>query len=336
MVGASPSLDGRTAFGVVMESNRPESRGAINSHAIGIDIGGTGLKVGRVALGADPAIVASRVLEGHATEDPERAMDRLVAAVRELTSGEPPAAVGVGCAGLVDGAAGIVHASPNLPAWRSVALGSGLKQRLGQRVWLLNDAQAFLLAEWRLGAAAGARHAIFLTLGSGVGGGLVFDGAPYRGASGLGAEIGHMSVDFDGPVCPCGNRGCLELYVGRHAIEREARARGLASEGCVDPVEVAAWARRGEPRAVALLAEMGTRLGAALAGLVNLCDPEVIVVGGGVAEVGALLLEPARAELEARSMVARQRNVPLRPARFGPLAGLIGAALFAAEAESAS
>lgn len=303
---------------------------------IGIDIGGTGLKVALLRLAPEPLIEAGVVLSDHAHEDPERAMDRLAEAVRGLCPEGIPATIGVGCAGLVDPATGTVHASPNLPAWKRVALGPGLAARLGRRIHLHNDAQGFLAAEWRLGAARGATDALFVTLGSGVGGGLVMNGAPYRGATGLGAEIGHMSIRCDGPDCPCGNRGCLELYVGRHAIERAAAASGLAAEGCATPVEVAAWAARGEPRAVALLAEAGRCLGLALAGAANLCEPQVIVIGGGVAEAGAPLLEPARAEFDARSMVARQRGIPLRVARFGPQAGIIGAALLAVEAETRS
>lgn len=301
---------------------------------IGIDIGGTGLKVAVVRFDPAPTIEAGQVLADHAHEDPERAMDRLAEVVRALCPDGVPDTIGVGCAGLVDADAGIVHASPNLPAWKRVALGAGLTARLGRPIHLCNDAEGFLAAEWRLGAARGARHALFVTLGSGVGGGLVANGASYRGATGLGAEIGHMSIRCDGAECPCGNRGCLELYVGRHAIERAAEANGLAAEGCATPVDVAAWAARGEPRATALLAEAGRCLGIALAGAANLCEPEVIVIGGGVAEAGAPLLEPARAEFEARSMVARQRGIALRAAAFGPQAGIIGAALLAVEAEA--
>jgi glucokinase len=306
--------------------------------AIGIDIGGTGLKLGLVTTGQPPAVTGVQVLAGHGDEAPAVVLDQVAAAVRGLLDDEGVdvnelAGVGIGCAGLVDSGRGVLRTSPNLPAWRDVPLVHELERRLGTRALLVNDAQAFLAAEWLAGAARGARDALFLTLGTGVGGGLVLDGRPYRGATGLGAEIGHMSVDLDGPACACGNRGCLELFVARAAVERLAVESGLAADGADTPKRVYRRAEAGDERAVRLFAEIGRRLGAGLAGLVNLLEPRVVVVGGGIAAAGAHIFPAAARELEARSMVARTSPPPIRGAELGPGAGLVGAALLAAREE---
>lgn len=303
---------------------------------IGIDIGGSGLKIGLVDLSGEPKILAHDRLRGHPTENPERVMDAVAVSVRKLftrtgISPEEVQAAGVGCAGLIDLETGSLVTSPNLPAWRDVALRAGLSRRLNVPVTLINDAEAFLTAEWKAGAARGARHAVFLAIGTGVGGGLVLNGAPYRGATGLAGEAGHMSMNLDGDPCPCGNRGCLEMYLGRHAIRTEALAVGCSPGDAGSPAHMAALAESGDARAVAVYETIGVRLGMAMAGLANLLEPEVIVIGGGVAAAGRFLLEPAERELHLRSMVARRRALPLRGAHFGPQAGMVGAALRALE-----
>jgi len=263
-----------------------------------------------------------------------RVLGQVADAIRELLDGEglgvsDLAAVGVGSAGLVDATAGVVRTSPNLPSWHEVKVQGELSARLHPPVCLINDAAAFLAAEWLAGAAQGHDDVLFVTLGTGVGGGLILAGRPYRGPTGLGAEIGHMSIDIDGPECPCGNRGCLERFVARGAIERLAVELGLAAEGADNPKRVHERALAGDVRARQLFAEIGRRLGAGLAGLANLLEPRLIVVGGGIAEAHAFILPAARAEMELRSMVARQRPLPVVPARFGPEAGVVGAALVA-------
>jgi glucokinase len=306
--------------------------------AIGIDIGGTGLKLGLVATGEPPSVTGVQVLAGHGDEPPAVVLDQVAATVRGLLDDEGVslgelAGVGIGCAGLVDSCRGVLRTSPNLPAWRDVPLVAELEQRLGVRALLVNDAQAFLAAEWLAGAARGFDDALILTLGTGVGGGLILGGRPYRGAGGLGAEIGHMSLDLDGPTCACGNRGCFELFVARAAIERLAAESGLAADGADTPKRVFQRAEAGDDRAVRLFAEIGRRLGAGLAGLVNLLEPRVIVVGGGIAAAGRYIFPAATRELGVRSMVARTAPPPIREAEHGPGAGLIGAALLAAREE---
>jgi glucokinase len=174
---------------------------------LGIDIGGTGLKVGIVLTGSDPVLLGSQVLSGHPVEEPARVVDRLTGAAHALlrAHGISPGdvfSVGVGCAGLIDTANGVLRMCPNLPAWRDVPLRRGIEEKIGRPVRLVNDAEAFLQSEWQFGAARGTSNAVFLTIGTGVGGGLVLGGRAFRGTTGLGAEIGHMSVDLDGPPLP--------------------------------------------------------------------------------------------------------------------------------------
>jgi glucokinase len=191
-----------------------------------------------------------------------------------------------------------------------------------------NDANCAVLAEWTLGAARGCDHVALLTLGTGIGGGLVLDGRVYRGAVGAGAELGHMPVDLDGPPCfgGCPGRGCLESLCSGSALARDAEAlfaRPVTGE------EVTELARAGDATAVQLMHTLGDRLGAGLAGIANALNPEMIVVGGGVMAAGELVLEPARAELRRRAL-APSRDVDVVAAELGEEAGMIGAALLAA------
>lgn len=249
------------------------------------------------------------------------------------------AAIGLGVAGLIDSEAGVVRFSPNA-AWREVAVGPHVGERFGLP-WLTdNDATAAAYGESRCGAGAGARDLLLVTVGTGIGGGIVIDGEPFRGAHGFAGEIGHIVVEPDGPLCGCGNRGCLETVASGTAIGRLGREAALADEssalGRSGPIEeidgrlVTELARRGDARSIAILATVGVRLGVGIAGLVNVLDPDRVVVGGGAAEAGDLLLGPARTafrgSIEAR---AHRPEVDLVPAALGNDAGAIGAALAA-------
>jgi glucokinase len=209
-----------------------------------------------------------------------------------------------------------------------VAFGELMADGLGLRTVVDNDANCATLAEWRLGGARGASHVVMLTMGTGIGGGLVLDGRMYRGAVGAGAELGHMPVDLDGPACfdGCPGRGCLEALCSGSAIARDS---ARLADGPMTAQEVTELARSGDAPARALLDDVGTSLGAGLAGLAMAFNPEVIVVGGGVMGAGELLLEPARAEL-ARRALPPASSVRVVAAALGPEAGMIGAALLAA------
>jgi glucokinase len=211
----------------------------------------------------------------------------------------------------------------NVPL-KDVAFADVMSERLGVPVVVDNDANCHTVCESRLGIAQGATEVALLTLGTGIGGGLVLDGRLYRGAVGAGAELGHVPVDLDGPPCfgDCPGRGCLEALCSGSALARDA----APLFGPITGEQVTRLALEGDARAVELLRAMGEKLGAGLAGIAMTLNPELIVVGGGVMAAGELLLGPARAELRARAL-APSRAVPVVPTALGEDAGMIGAAL---------
>jgi glucokinase len=238
----------------------------------------------------------------------------------------------------------VILGAPNL-AWRDLDLRRVVEDRVGLPTAVDNDANVATLAEATCGAARGANHMVMLTIGTGIGGGLMLDGRLYRGANGVGAELGHMVVDPDGPRCPCGNNGCLEVMASGTAIGRTARDRA-AKEDAGKVLELAGGdpsmvvgetvvraALAGDAFATSVLNEVGTWLGIGMANYVNIFDPEVFVLGGGAA-LGArdLLLSPAVAAMEPL-IVERERRPPVRIAfaELGDDSGVIGAAVLARE-----
>jgi glucokinase len=216
-----------------------------------------------------------------------------------------------------------------------------MRERLGLPVFIDNDVNAAILAEHRFGAARGARNAVMIALGTGIGGGMILGGKVYRGTHGAGAELGHMVVDIDGPPCQgnCPNHGCIEAVASGTALGREGGAaaervpesalgRALAETGEVTGEAVTDAALAGDETAREVVALIGRRLGVAFSSLANIFEPEVIVVGGGVIAVGELLLEPAREELRARALPPMNRT-RVAPAELGDNAGMIGAATMA-------
>ncbi len=304
--------------------------------AIGIDIGGTKIAAGLVDT--EGRIRVRRETPTEPGEGPAAVIARTAELVRAFDGevGES-LGVGVGVAGLVRARDGVVAQAPNL-RWEDVALGPELSAALGGRaVRLDNDANAAAVGEVWAGAARGRAHVIVITLGTGVGGGLILDGSVYRGARSVGAELGHITVDPDGPVCGCGNPGCLEALasgtaVGRIARERLVTAPDVASSlrsGAIEAVtarDVVAAAEAGDAFSKALLGETGVWLGVALASFVNLFNPEAIVIGGGMAAAGDLILAPARREMERRAFTAALEGVEIVLATLGNDAGIVGAA----------
>lgn len=323
--------------------------------ALGMDIGGTAVKAGR--LGPDGGIEARVERPSPASEAPEVMVALLAEIARELGGGESigpcgpadPAGsvaarypVGIGCAGLVDPWRGAVLSSPNLPGWTAeVPLADLMARATGRRPVLLNDANAFVLAETMFGAGRGAATVVGITLGTGVGGGLVLGGKLWIGRHGGAGEIGHMPVCVDGPPCACGGRGCLEALIGTRAILDRYRSLARGSRGAgsfgehveAEPLTVRVLARRardGEAAAVATFVETGRLLGLALAGLTQLLDPDLFVIGGGISSSEDLFLPAARAALGEAAMLPRAMHPRVEPAVLGPDAGWIGAAHAAA------
>jgi glucokinase len=307
--------------------------------AIGLDVGGT--KIAAARVGDDGSILATERVPSPAS-DPGRLLEATVEAARAVRTDDVEA-IGIGAAGLVESSTGILTYAPNL-AWRNVGLAEHIGGALGLPAIADNDATVAAWGEYRFGAGRGSRHLLLVTVGTGIGGGIVTDGRIYRGAHGFAAEIGHIIVEPGGPLCGCGNHGCWEQVASGHAIERAGREAaeryphsGIArlAEGVPDRVTgslVTRAAQDGDDTARAILAKVGRRLGEGIAGLVNVLDPQIVVVGGGAVTAGDLLLEPARRAFVAAVEAPDARPaVPIVPAELGNDAGVVGAALLALE-----
>lgn len=300
---------------------------------LGVDIGGTDIKLGIVTEGGE-ALTAG-TLPTESGSGPAAAAAR----VRDWLAGAGMAGVetaGVDCAGLIDGNRGFLHVSPNLSGWADVPLRSIFEEALGLPVTVENDANAAAYGEWMLGAGRGARNFVCLTLGTGVGGGVIAGGELYRGSSGFAGEIGHTVILADGPPCACGNRGCLEALIGAAPIVARARrmlaASGETRQGWDGSLTVAAISRAassGDAVAVNALAETGRYLGIGLTNVVHVLAPETIAVGGGVAGAGEFIFGPARATVRASVMDEAMAAVRIVPAELGNKASFLGVSLLA-------
>lgn len=307
------------------------------SLVLGLDVGGT--KAAGVLMDADGSIRATGRLPTPA-EDVEGVLETIGRLADQLRERGEAGAIGVGAAGMVEWDTGTMRWAPNI-AWRDVPLRELVHERTGLPTVVDNDANTAAWGEYRYGAGRGHRHVLVVTVGTGIGGGIVMDGRLMRGAHGFAAEIGHIIVEPDGPLCGCGNLGCWEQVAGGQALDRLAReAADLDPGGPIASLaggaeavgrHVAAAARDGDGEAVRILETVGRRLGEGLAGLANVLDPEVIVVGGGVAEVAAIL-DSARARFrEAVEAPDHRPEIPIVPATLGNDAGAIGAAELAVE-----
>jgi glucokinase len=308
----------------------------ITPETVGVDLGGTKVLVGVVG---EHRKVLYEDQERSAGQSQDELMETLEREVREALEARPNvAAVGLGIPCTIDRERGVAITAVNLPI-ENLPIRDLMQERLGIPVFVDNDANVAALAEHRFGAAKGTSDAVMLTIGTGIGGGVIIDGELYRGSTGAASEPGHMVIDFDGPPCQgnCPNRGCLETFASGIALAREGRAaaegnpesalgRVLAEGGVIDGKAVTDAANDGDPVAVAVVEEAGRRLGAGLSGLANIFEPEVIVIGGGVAKViGDLMVAPAREELRTRAL-RPMNETPVRMAELGPEAGMVGAA----------
>jgi glucokinase len=297
--------------------------GAVTLH-LGLDLGGTYVKWALVEHDGEVVVVAQGSAETRAAEGPARVVERLAELGADALGGARPDSVGVGVPGVFDGSSGTAVFLPNLPGdWDGVDVAGPVGAALAAPATLVNDARAFAFGELRAGAARGCRTAVFVTVGTGVGGGVAVDGRLHLGL-GTAGELGHQTVLADGAVCTCGNRGCVETLACAGAI--------AAAAGCVSVEEVVANACAADRRACDAVERAARSLGVALANAVLILAPERIVVGGGVVAAGDLLLEPLRDELRTRVRVAPVERVEVVPSALGPRAGAIGAALWAAEA----
>ena len=304
---------------------------------IGVDVGGT--KVG-AGLVDEAGTILRRTRRPTPSASPDDVEDVIAACVAELAADVEVEAVGIGAAGFVTADRSTVLLAPNL-SWRDEPLREAVTARVGLPVVVENDANAAAWGEYRFGAGRGEHFLVVVTVGTGIGGGVVLGSALQRGRHGLGAEFGHMQVVRDGRRCGCGQRGCWEQYCSGRALLREAREiagvqrthgrrllelGGGTPEG-IEAVEVTQAAREGDPAALECFAEVGRWLGQGLADLAAVLDPGAFVIGGGVSDAGELLLDPARRAFAARLTGAGERpQADVRRAELGNDAGIIGAA----------
>jgi len=295
----------------------------------GIDLGGTNVRIGLVEAESFEILreekMPSQVELGHA-----QLVERLVEAVRRLGQGRVRA-VGIGVAGLIDAQRGYVLFSPNFPGWVDVPLGPELEWATGLPVAVENDANVVALGEYRAGAGQGAKCFLALTLGTGAGGGFVFDGKLFRGATGQAGEVGHMLIVPGGALCGCGRRGCLETIASATGLVRMVREELLAGRESVlaDVSELGAKeidraAREGDGLAIEVYERMGRALGLALANMFNTLDLDVISLGGGVAAASDLFMPALREQLD--QCLLPRKDVKVVRTRLGDTAGILGAA----------
>lgn len=277
-------------------------------------------------------------------DQPEHLVQAIARATREVGDGYEVGGVCLALPGLILAQENKVIFAPNLHSIEGIPLKDELEPETGYEITIENDASAAAWGEFRFGAGSDVDHLVFVTLGTGVGGGVISHGVLLRGAQGAGGELGHMTIQANGPRCGCGNHGCLESLASGTAIQRRAREVAeeqpdstlgkLAANGKVSGEDVTRLAQEGGAEALSILEETGRWLGIGLAGFVNIFNPETITVGGGVASAGDFILEPARKEVYLRARSPSRDLVEVRQATLGPESGVLGAAALARDPDS--
>jgi glucokinase len=312
----------------------------VTSLLVGVDLGGTNIRAAAATGETTHAAVAWRPTP--ATEGPEAVLDAVAHCVREAAGGRRVGGVAIGIPGPLDPVSGVVHAAPHLAGWSEVPARDLLAERVGCPVVVRNDASIAGFAEWKAGAGRGARHMVFITASTGIGGALVVDGALYDGIGSAG-EVGHAPVDPDGPPCSQGHRGCLEGTASGTAIAAAARralqggaTSSLASldPGAISAKDVEDAAQQGDQLSIELFANAGRALGRAVGGLINLLAPEVVVIGGGLINAGDLLFAPLRQAVPEMAFAQPLSRCRITEAALGTDAGLVGAVAWAVHALS--
>ncbi|MEO0227502.1 MAG: ROK family protein [candidate division WOR-3 bacterium] len=301
---------------------------------IGIDIGGTNIKAGLVE---DKKIIKRISLPTMAERGFATTINQIRGAIKGLITGSKTdiTAIGIGIAGIIDSKNGTVRYSPNLKGWHNINLADILNNEFKLKTRIVNDVNAILLGEWKFGAGRGYSNIFLFTLGTGVGGAAVCEGRMLFGANDFAGEFGHTTINFNGPRCTCGNRGCLERYVGTKGIIALAR-RKLKKEKSrlgryqrLTPKIIADEAKKRDRVAIEVFTEIGELIGVGLGNIINLLDPEVIIISGGVARAGRVLFEAIEKSAALRTLGTQYRRYRILPAQLGDDAGILGSAYFA-------
>jgi glucokinase len=311
---------------------------------LGIDLGGTKILTSVINPGGEMLSRDHSVTP--AARGPEGVIQTILASAERALEGASMgisriSAVGVGAPGLADTEAGILFTSPNLPGWEDVPLRDIIQEKLKKKAFLINDGSAAAVGEHYFGAAKGVNHFIYVTISTGIGGGIVVDGKILNGFKGMAGEIGHMTIADEGPPCQCGNRGCWEALASGTALAKEARKRietgadttilGFA-DGKIENVTaqtVQSAAEKGDPLANQLIRRTAYYFGVGVANLINIFNPEMIVIGGGLSNMGERLFKPAHKVVEERAFNRAHRTVRFVKAALGRNSGVLGAAAFA-------
>ncbi len=304
-------------------------------NAVGVDVGGTKIAAGVVAPEGE-------ILDEVRYPTPassKRLVESIARAIAEVKDGYEVGGVCLAVAGLILAQENKVVFSPNLHAVEGIPLKKELEPRIGLPLTIENDANAAAWGEFRFGVGSEADHLVFVTLGTGVGGGVISHGVLLRGAQGSGGELGHVTIQATGPRCACGNRGCLEALASGNAIGRRAREVAIERPGSalgrlavkrnVLGEDVTELAQKGDEAALSVLEETGRWLGIGLVGFINIFNPEVVAIGGGAAKAGELILKSARREVYLRARSPSRDLAEIKEATLGPKSGVLGAAALA-------
>jgi glucokinase len=311
---------------------------------LAIDLGGT--KFLAAVISSRGEIVCRQYKPTLADEGTDAVVNRILYTIDNLRSRtnlgpSSLSCIAIAAAGAIDSVRGIVTDSPNLPGWHDIPLKDLMEKATGIRTLVMNDASAAALGEYTFGAGRGVHNLIYLTVSTGIGGGIIVNGKLYNGASGSAGEIGHTTIDINGPYCSCGNIGCLEMLASGKAVAREAQrviSQGTKTsilefaEGELQNVTaqtVAAAAQKGDAVAKAIVAKAANYLGVGIVNLVNIFNPDMIVVGGGMAKMGDMLLDGARKVVTERAFQLPGQLVRIVPSQLGDDAGILGAVAFA-------
>jgi len=307
--------------------------------AIGVDLGGTNIKAGVVSASGE--VVATTECPTLAAEGPDAVVGRMAKLVADLKpkAGSDVAGVGVGSPGPLNQLTGMLYFTPNMPGWDNYPLGANLAKKTGMKIVVDNDANVAALGEYQFGAGKGTRTMILLTLGTGIGGGVIIEGKVLNGPDVTAGEVGHIVINPDGPKCGCGNHGCMEAYCGTAGILSRAwtllekpNAVSMLRDWTGDdrlkltPAMLTKAAEQGDGIAISVLRETGRLLGVGIASLTNLFAPDMVLLGGGISGAGEFIFRSVREEVEKRAMAPNNKRVKILPAKLGNTAGLVGAA----------
>jgi len=313
-------------------------------YAIGVDLGGTNIVT--ILMNEKGKIIArdKRLTEGW--KGKEHVVNRIAEGINAVMESQPSGirkkitGIGIGTPGLVDLERGIVYEAPNIPGWNNVPLSRIYRKRFGRPVFLENDANSAALGEWWIGAGKGTRYMVCLTLGTGIGGGIIIDGKVYHGADGYAGELGHISISLDGPRCGCGNHGCMEAYASAIGIIKRTKALLKEKENKksliykliggdlskLTPAIITAAARKGDMLAKKIWKDTGFYLGSGIASYVNIFNPEMVVLTGGMTGAGNLLFRPMWQTVRRRAFKGPVRKLKIVAGKIPDDAGAVGAA----------